>query len=174
MSDNISNLSDTIIPKSDQLNSDQLLGGAITILITAIKRGSGEDQPVWVHYEGDDGRPYKPCKSMRKVLIAAWGDDGHEWIGRAIWSSSDLDTAGCEWYSLAGMPSMISCVSFIKILLWLTLATVAWVLVLSHQSIVCQQIFFLFVSLMRHVFWCWWYIIGVGVISTGDFHEPSG
>lgn len=82
MSD-ISNLSDTIIPKSDQLNSDQLLGGAISILITDVKRGS-EDQPVWVHYEGDNGRPYKPCKSMRKVLIAAWGDDGHEWIGRGM------------------------------------------------------------------------------------------
>jgi hypothetical protein len=79
----ISNLSDTIIPKSNQLNSEQLLSGPITITVTDIRRGT-DDQPVVIHYEGDNGRPYLPCKTCRKVLIFAWGDDGREWIGRSM------------------------------------------------------------------------------------------
>lgn len=82
MSD-VSNLSDTIVPKSDQLNSEQLLGGPITITVTEVRRGT-DDQPVIINYHNDAGRPFKPCKSMRKVLIFAWGDDGREWIGKSM------------------------------------------------------------------------------------------
>jgi hypothetical protein len=82
MSD-ISNLRDTIVPKSDQLNSEQLIGGDMTITVTDVRRGT-DDQPVIINYANDGGRPYKPCKSMRKVLIFAWGDDGREWIGRSM------------------------------------------------------------------------------------------
>lgn len=79
----ISDLRDTIIPKSDQLNAEQLIGGPITILVTDVKRGDG-DQPVSIHYENDQGRPFKPCKTMRKILIFAWGDDGREWSGKGM------------------------------------------------------------------------------------------
>ena len=82
MSDN-ANLRDTIVPKSDQLNADDLIGTTKTITVTAVKRGT-PDQPVTINYEGDTGRPYKPCKSMRRVLIGAWGDNGAEWIGRSM------------------------------------------------------------------------------------------
>lgn len=78
------NLKDTIIAKSNQTNADDLLSGPRTITVTAVKRSSSPDQPVDIHYEGDDGKPYKPCKSMRKVLIFAWGDDGREWVGRSM------------------------------------------------------------------------------------------
>lgn len=79
----VSNLSDTIIPRSDQLNADSLLSGALTIMVTGVSRGNAE-QPVTIHYQDDNGMPYKPCKSMRKVLIFAWGDDGREWIGKSM------------------------------------------------------------------------------------------
>lgn len=82
MSD-VSNLSDTIIPKSDQLNAEQLLGGPLTITVTGVRRGA-DDQPVVLDYENDNGRPYKPCKTCRKILIFAWGDDGREWVGRSM------------------------------------------------------------------------------------------
>lgn len=85
----IENLRDTITPKSDQLNSDDLTGITRVIRVTAVKRGSGKDQPVVIEYAGQDGRPYKPCKSMRRVLIAAWGEDGREWIGRSMKLYSD-------------------------------------------------------------------------------------
>lgn len=96
MSD-VSNLSDTIVPKSDQLNAEQLLAGPITITVSAVKR-SDADQPVSVHYEGDDGRPYKPCKSMRKVLIFAWGDDGRQWVGRSmtLFNNPDVKFGGIK------------------------------------------------------------------------------
>jgi hypothetical protein len=79
----IESLRDTITPKSDQLNADDLLAGPIIVKIMAVKRGSNADQPIDIIIDG--GRqPYKPCKSMRRVMIAAWGDDGREWVGRSM------------------------------------------------------------------------------------------
>lgn len=72
----------TIVPKSDQLNADELLAGPMTITVTGVTVNNSPDQPVSVHYQGDNGKPYKPCKSMRKVMIFAWGDDGRAWVGR--------------------------------------------------------------------------------------------
>lgn len=83
MSD-VSNLRDTIVAKSDQLNADDLLGGTKTITVAAVKRSNSPDQPVAVHFQCDDGKPYKPCKSMRKVLIFAWGENGADWVGRSM------------------------------------------------------------------------------------------
>lgn len=79
----VANLRDTIVPKSDQLNADDLTGTTLTIKVTDVRRGA-TDQPVDIHYEGDEGRPYKPGKSMRRVLIYCWGDDGKAWIGRSM------------------------------------------------------------------------------------------
>lgn len=80
----VTDLSGTIIPKSDQLNSEQLLAGSLTITVTAVKRGATEEQPLTIHYQGDNGRPYKPCKTMRKLLVLAWGKDGTAWTGRSM------------------------------------------------------------------------------------------
>lgn len=82
MSD-VADLRSTIVPKSDQLNAEQLLGGDITITVTDVRMGS-EDQPVILHYANDQGRPYKPCKTMRKLLIFAWGEDGRAWVGKSM------------------------------------------------------------------------------------------
>lgn len=98
MSNSVANLNDTIIPKSDQLNAEQLLGGPITITVTDVRRGGGEEQPVVIHYEGEGGRPYKPCKSMRKILVFAWGSDGREWVGRSmtLYNRPDVKFGGEE------------------------------------------------------------------------------
>lgn len=79
----VSNLKDTIVPKSDQLNAEQLLSAPLTITVTGVTRGAA-DQPVIIGYANDEGRPYKPCKTMRKVLIFAWGDDGRKWVGKSM------------------------------------------------------------------------------------------
>lgn len=84
MSVNISDLRATIAPKSDQLNAEQLLHGPLVITVTDVRVGGTDEQPISVHYEGEQGRPFKPCKTMRKVLIFAWGPDGREWIGRTM------------------------------------------------------------------------------------------
>lgn len=84
-------ISQTLVPKSDQLNSDQLLTGPLTIIVTRVTVGMGDDQPVSIYYDGDKGRPYKPCKTARKLLSYAWGNNAAEWIGRAMTLYHDPD-----------------------------------------------------------------------------------
>ncbi|MBE0395323.1 hypothetical protein ILP74_07555 [Citrobacter amalonaticus] len=76
-------LSRTIIPKSDQINFEDVQTQSITAVIKAVRAGNSE-QPVFIDLEGFDGRPYKPSKSMRRVLIGGWGADGHSWVGRSL------------------------------------------------------------------------------------------
>lgn len=79
----MSDMRPAIVPKSDQLNADDLLSGPITIKITDVKIKPGE-QPVSIFYEGDNGKPYKCCKSMARVLVAAWGADASKYTGRSL------------------------------------------------------------------------------------------
>lgn len=74
----------TIVPKSDQLNADDLLGRSITIKITGVTVRGGQEQPVTISYEGDNGKPYKACKSMCRVLVSAWGADSSKYVGRSL------------------------------------------------------------------------------------------
>lgn len=80
----MTDLSATIVPKSDQLNTDDLLAGPKTIKITKVTASGAADQPICVHFEGDHGKPYKPCKSMRRVMVALWGSNGAEYAGRSL------------------------------------------------------------------------------------------
>ena len=81
MMNDVSSLKDTIAPKSDRVNADDFLAGPEQVKITAVKRGDA-DTPVAIHLEGR--KPYYPCKSMRRVLITCWGDDGREWVSREM------------------------------------------------------------------------------------------
>jgi hypothetical protein len=74
---------DTITPKSDQLNADDLLGGPRTIRITRVSVEKTE-QPVSIFFDGDEGKPYKPGKSMRRVLVRLWGTDSSKYLGHRI------------------------------------------------------------------------------------------
>lgn len=94
----ITDLRSTIVPKSDQTNSEDLLTGPRTIRVTSVKISDTKEQPVIVHYEGDNGRPYKPCLTMRKLLVFAWGADGREWAGRSmtLYNDPDVKFGGME------------------------------------------------------------------------------
>lgn len=81
-------LSRTIIPKSDQLNFEDVQSSSITAVIKSVRAGNNE-QPVFIDLEGYDGRPYKPSKSMRRVLIGGWGNDGHSWVGKTLTLKGD-------------------------------------------------------------------------------------
>jgi hypothetical protein len=79
----------TIVPKSDQLNADDLIGRSLTIRITAVKACGEPTQPIAICFDGDNGKPYKPCKSMRRVLVKVWGGDSEQvdatkFIGRSL------------------------------------------------------------------------------------------
>ena len=83
MSEQLKDITVTVTPKSDQLNADDLIEPRI-LTVTGVEWSGSEDQPVWINYEGGDGRPYKPCKSMRRVLIKLWGKDATQWVGRQM------------------------------------------------------------------------------------------
>lgn len=80
----MNNMREAIIPKSDQLNSDDLIGRELTIKITGVTVRGGQEQPVAVSYDGDGGKPYKPCKSMCRVMVATWGADASKYVGRSM------------------------------------------------------------------------------------------
>lgn len=81
--------SNTTKAKSDQLNADDLIGGDVTIKITNVKVDEKSDQSGIIYYEGDNGKPYKPCKSMRRVIELKWGSDEKKFIGRSMTLTRD-------------------------------------------------------------------------------------
>ena len=98
----------SIVPKSDQLNADDLVTGPITVTITKVSRGDRE-QPIVVELEGR--RPYKPCKTMRRVLIAVFTDDPKNWVGQQMTLYCDpsvlwggVKVGGIRISHLSGLP----------------------------------------------------------------------
>jgi len=73
----------SIIPKSDQINADDLMTGPITVTIASVSEGAAE-QPIDMHLVETPGRAFRPSKSMRRVLVAAWGTDTDAYIGRRM------------------------------------------------------------------------------------------
>jgi hypothetical protein len=81
----MNDISETVAPKSDQLNSDDLIAGPITIKITKVTINlAAPDQPCSLFFYGDNNKPFKPCKSMRRVLINTWGPRSSEYVGRSM------------------------------------------------------------------------------------------
>lgn len=81
----------TVQAKSDQLNNVDLIEPK-TITITRVNvNANNPDQPVSIFYEGDNGKPYKPCKTMRRALIFIWGDQSSEYVGRSLTLYRDPD-----------------------------------------------------------------------------------
>jgi hypothetical protein len=84
MSDDISDdISYALKAKSDQLNAEDLLE-PIVVTVTGVELKRSKEQPVWVHYEGGEGRPFKPCKSMLRVLARVWGKNSGAWAGKSM------------------------------------------------------------------------------------------
>lgn len=75
-------ISDTIVPNSQQINAEDLLQ-PITVQITGVERGNTE-QPVFIHLAEFPGRTYRPGKSMRRVLVAAWSAEASTYTGRRL------------------------------------------------------------------------------------------
>ena len=82
MSDDF-DISPTIEPNSDQLNADDLIAGPRTVTIHNVSKGSSE-QPVNVELAEYPGRPWRPSKSMRRVLVAAWGTHSGGYVGQRV------------------------------------------------------------------------------------------
>lgn len=86
-----------IVPKSDQINADDLIPGPLTIKVTKVTISPGE-QPVSIFFDGDGGKPYRPCKIMSRVLVSVWGPDANAYAGRSMTLYRD---PGVTWGGLA-------------------------------------------------------------------------
>lgn len=76
-------MTESIAPKSDQLNAEDLLTGPRTFTVAEVRKGSAE-QPVDVHLVEFPGRPFKPSKTVRRILVSAWGADASTYAGRRM------------------------------------------------------------------------------------------
>jgi hypothetical protein len=93
----MTDMSQVIAPKSDQINADDLIAGDITITVTDVKVVGGQEQPVSIHFAGSQ-KVYRPCKSMSRVLAEVWGIDAKVYVGRSLTLYRDPDV---KWGGLA-------------------------------------------------------------------------
>uniref|UniRef100_UPI003F49410E hypothetical protein n=1 Tax=Arthrobacter silvisoli TaxID=2291022 RepID=UPI003F49410E len=75
-------LTESIAPKSDQLDAVDLLSGPRTFTIQSVSRGNAE-QPFNFHL-AEFPRVWRPGKSMRRVIVAAWGPSADAYTGKRI------------------------------------------------------------------------------------------
>lgn len=76
-------ITDSLAANSAQQNYDEYLAGPKTVTVAEVTQGTAE-QPVNVELVEFPGKPFKPAKSVRRVLAAAWGTDASKWAGRRL------------------------------------------------------------------------------------------
>ena len=76
-------LTPTLAATSNRLTADDLIAGPLTITVTKLTRGAAPQEVIF-NFDGDQGKPWHPCKTMRRVLAEAWGTDGLQYVGRQI------------------------------------------------------------------------------------------
>lgn len=76
-------ISSTIQPDSTQINADDLISQPITITVESVSKGNAE-QPVNINTIETPGRAYRPSKTMRKLIVHAWGADASQYVGRRL------------------------------------------------------------------------------------------
>ena len=70
--------------KGTQTNADDLVAAPRTVVVTDVVLTGDEKQPLAVRYEGDEGKPFLPCLTMRKMIAAIWGKESDAWIGQSL------------------------------------------------------------------------------------------
>lgn len=80
----MADITETLAPKSDQLDNIDLRGSGPRIFtVTGADVRPGTDQPVTIHLAEFD-RPWKPGKNMRRVIGHCWGTESDDWVGRRV------------------------------------------------------------------------------------------
>lgn len=109
-----SDMNTVITPKSDQINADDLIGGPMTITVSEVQIKGGQEQPVSIYFEGSS-KAFRPCKSMSRVLVQAWGPDANKYKGRSITLYRDpsvkwggMEVGGIRISHLTDIPNKIT------------------------------------------------------------------
>lgn len=80
----MTDISHTLIAKSDQLNAVDIIGTEKLLTIISVDVKQSGEQPVVIHYEGENKRPWKPALTARRILAALWGSESSNWIGHTV------------------------------------------------------------------------------------------
>lgn len=75
-------MTESLAPKSDQLDAVDLLGGPRTFTIEKVTRHNAE-QPFSFHL-AEFPRVWRPGKSMRRVIANAWGPKASAYVGQRV------------------------------------------------------------------------------------------
>ncbi|AYR00939.1 hypothetical protein PP636_gp34 [Arthrobacter phage Hestia] len=75
-------LTESIAPKSDQLDAVDLVSGPRTFTIERVSKGN-PDQPFNFHL-AEFPRVWRPGKSMRRVIVSAWGANSENYAGKQV------------------------------------------------------------------------------------------
>jgi hypothetical protein len=76
------NLSEATLARSDQLNADDLVGGPRTFTVKEVRRGDNEQPVAIVLEEFPANRPFKPSKTVLRILSYVWGEETDDWPER--------------------------------------------------------------------------------------------
>lgn len=79
----MTDITDTLAPKSDQLDAVDLVQGPRTFTVESVVVKPGTDQPVSVTLRGFP-RVWRPGKNMRRVLGELWGNESAAWTDRSV------------------------------------------------------------------------------------------
>lgn len=72
-----------LAPKSDQINSEDLVGRTMTVTITGVDIRPGQEQPIAMSIAGTD-KVFRPCKTTARLIVAGWGPDASKYTGRQM------------------------------------------------------------------------------------------
>jgi hypothetical protein len=75
-------LTESIAPRSDQINADDLIAGPVTYTVREVTNGKAESPFDFLLVETD--RAYRPSKTMRRVIVNAWGAEAANYGGRQL------------------------------------------------------------------------------------------
>lgn len=76
-------MTQSIEPRSDQWNADDLIAGPVTVTISEVIEGKAE-HPFDFKLVETPGRAYRPSKTCRRIIVAAWGSDTKAYAGRRL------------------------------------------------------------------------------------------
>lgn len=88
-------MTESIAPRSDQMNAEDLLTGPRTFTIKEVRAhrsdtADGNAQPFDYFLE-EFPRPFRPSKTVRRILVTAWGKDANLHTGRRMTLYRDPD-----------------------------------------------------------------------------------
>lgn len=79
-----------LAPKSDQLDAVDLAATGATVFTISRVRAGSDEQPYNVDL-AEFPRPWRPSKTMLRVLVGLWGLDATTWIGQRVELYCDPD-----------------------------------------------------------------------------------